>query len=265
MKRLLAWDSSTEDALISLVECDDTFELVRVLAFKKENCQAKQSERLLEMIHEVITGAGLSIKDLDCLAVGEGPGSFTGIRIGFTTAVTLSHVIRKPLVTVSSLAIALGEILPKKTSNDTLLGFYRKACLGEGYLLLGSREQLSEYFSFHFKSDHVLEKVLKESEVAQTVTAILEKENLDRWWMGGEDFLAIEKNHLNDSLRSTREGLPSQSHDPDFSARVLAELALQAWKKGGARNPLEVSPIYLRESDAERKLKQGLLKQSPIA
>lgn len=248
MKRLLAWDSSTEDALIVLAECSDSLEFTRVLGFKKEHCQAKQSERLLEMIHEVVTEAGLKLQDIDCLGVGEGPGSFTGIRIGFTTTVTLARVIGKPVVTVSSMALALRESIPDSLPSDTLFGFYRKACLGEGYVLLGSPQEIERFFSFHAKSERVFEGVLLEKEIDGVIAETMKQENSKTLWMGGRYASSAMKNS-----------------DPAYSAETLARLVLQAWRVGGAKNPLEISPIYLRESDAERKLKQGLLKPSPIA
>jgi len=265
MKRLLAWDSSTEDALISLAECSDDLTQVHLIAFKKEYCQAKQSERLLEMVHEVLSESKINLSDVDAFAVGEGPGSFTGIRIGFTTAVTLAQVLEKPVITVSSLALALREMFSEPFPNDTLVGFYRKACLGEGYLLLGPPSSLSDYVSYHSKHSQVTQVVVKESNVSSAIEQSMQANGLSHWQVEGNDFASIELTQLNNALRLTRVGQRQTGSDPENSALQLAKLAVQAWRSGGQTNPLEVSPIYLRESDAERKLKQGLLKQSPIA
>ncbi|MCB9560470.1 MAG: tRNA (adenosine(37)-N6)-threonylcarbamoyltransferase complex dimerization subunit type 1 TsaB [Kofleriaceae bacterium] len=62
------------------------------------------SDRLLPLCAEVLAGVGLGAADLDAIAVGAGPGSFTGLRIGMATAKGLAFALGTPLWAVSSLA-----------------------------------------------------------------------------------------------------------------------------------------------------------------
>lgn len=62
------------------------------------------SERLMGHIDGVLTDASASIADVDVFAVGLGPGSFTGTRIGVMTAKTLAAVLGRPIVGVDGLA-----------------------------------------------------------------------------------------------------------------------------------------------------------------
>lgn len=62
------------------------------------------SERLLTLIDEVLGEAGVSLAELEGIAVGAGPGSFTGLRIGMATAKGLCFASGKPMWAVSSLA-----------------------------------------------------------------------------------------------------------------------------------------------------------------
>ena len=55
------------------------------------------SERLISIITSLLTEAGISLAQVDAFAVGIGPGSFTGIRIGVMTAKTLADTLGKPL------------------------------------------------------------------------------------------------------------------------------------------------------------------------
>jgi tRNA threonylcarbamoyladenosine biosynthesis protein TsaB len=62
------------------------------------------SEKLLPLVDDMLARAGLRPADLDAIACGAGPGSFTGLRIGLSTAKGLCFALGRPLVLVSSLA-----------------------------------------------------------------------------------------------------------------------------------------------------------------
>ncbi len=61
------------------------------------------SRRLMGQMDALLAGESLALEDLSAFAVGIGPGSFTGVRVGVTTARTLAQVTGKPLVGVGTL------------------------------------------------------------------------------------------------------------------------------------------------------------------
>lgn len=63
----------------------------------------RHSEYILRFINELITEAGVTVRDLDALAVGNGPGSFTGLRLGIGVAQGLAFGASKPVLSVSSM------------------------------------------------------------------------------------------------------------------------------------------------------------------
>jgi tRNA threonylcarbamoyladenosine biosynthesis protein TsaB len=70
----------------------------------------KHSEKLLPLIDHLLADLRMKLDDIGAFAVGAGPGSFTGIRIGAATVKGLAHAADKPFVVVSSLeACALGQ------------------------------------------------------------------------------------------------------------------------------------------------------------
>jgi tRNA threonylcarbamoyladenosine biosynthesis protein TsaB len=93
--KILALDTSTRTA--SVAAWDGTTRAERAEKV------TTHSERLMAMIDEVLREAGWSARELDAIACGAGPGSFTGLRIGLATAKGLCFALGKPLALVSSL------------------------------------------------------------------------------------------------------------------------------------------------------------------
>jgi len=86
----------------------------------------------LRRIHQE---AGLGPADLDLIAVSQGPGSFTGLRIGLTTARTVAYVLEKPVLGVPSLDVLAHNAPPDAAHVATLLDAKR----GEVYACLYAR------------------------------------------------------------------------------------------------------------------------------
>jgi tRNA threonylcarbamoyladenosine biosynthesis protein TsaB len=60
------------------------------------------SEKLLTLVQDVLRSSRVGVEQLDAIAISIGPGSFTGLRIGLSTAKGLSFALDKPLVAVST-------------------------------------------------------------------------------------------------------------------------------------------------------------------
>lgn len=77
----------------------------KVLGELMTNSRKNHSERLMPAIAGLLDNVGLGPGDLDRIAVAEGPGSYTGLRIGVTIAKMLAWTLKKELVGVSSLEV----------------------------------------------------------------------------------------------------------------------------------------------------------------
>ena len=102
MTVVLGIDTSTPIASIAIVKGDITLALTH---------QETRGSDLLIMIDAACAGANVRAHELDAVAVGAGPGSFTGLRIGMATAKGIAFAAGKPLWAVSSLAaLSRGEL-----------------------------------------------------------------------------------------------------------------------------------------------------------
>jgi tRNA threonylcarbamoyladenosine biosynthesis protein TsaB len=82
-----------------------------VLAFRQIDQRNIHAEVITLFVEELITGAGLSYDDIDAIAVSSGPGSYTGLRIGVSTAKGLCFALDKPLIAIETLeSMAYGVI-----------------------------------------------------------------------------------------------------------------------------------------------------------
>jgi tRNA threonylcarbamoyladenosine biosynthesis protein TsaB len=83
-----------------------------LLSLRETSVSNSHSELITVFIQEVLAEAGLTINQVDAVAVSKGPGSYTGLRIGVSTAKGICYALGKPLISVGTLeAMAYGAIL----------------------------------------------------------------------------------------------------------------------------------------------------------
>lgn len=101
--RILALETATSACTVAVIDGHD---LRTELTLQVPRAH---STRLMPLVEQAVTESGLAKTDLDLIAAGIGPGSFTGLRIGLATAKTLAFALQRPVVGVSTLrAMAYG-------------------------------------------------------------------------------------------------------------------------------------------------------------
>lgn len=92
-----------------------------VLAVKESSEDKSHSSQITVFIEEVLAKAGAAMKDVEGVAVSEGPGSYTGLRIGVSTAKGLCYGLDIPLIAVNTLqTMALGASIERASGDNTL-------------------------------------------------------------------------------------------------------------------------------------------------
>ncbi len=98
MPTILAVDTSATPVSCAVLQDD------RLLASYYAHTKSTHSQTLMPMIEHALQINGLAMQDIDALAVNNGPGSFTGVRIGVSAVKGLAFAEEKPCVEVSTLA-----------------------------------------------------------------------------------------------------------------------------------------------------------------
>lgn len=88
-----------------------------ILASKEVNEGYTHAENLHVFIEEVLAKAGKSVKDLNAVAVGSGPGSYTGLRIGVSAAKGLAYSLQIPLIALNTLQTMTAVAVQQNNSN----------------------------------------------------------------------------------------------------------------------------------------------------
>ena len=198
------------------------------------NNKQTHSQTLLPMIEQVVEMSGISLESLDAIAVAAGPGSFTGLRIGASTAKGMGLALKKPIVPVPTLeglayrmGVADGLICPMMDArrNQVYTGIYRIA-------------------------DGGLECVVEQCAVP--VEEIAEKINVlgERVILLG-DGIPIHMEYLQNKLIVPYVVAPV--HMNRQSGAAVAALGEVYFRAGRMEEAGEHRPIYLRKSQAERE------------
>ncbi len=113
---ILAFDTTAPACSVAIVK--DGAALVRL----REAMDQGQAEALMPMIERAMADARVGYSDLDRIAVTIGPGSFTGVRVGLSTARALGLAAGKPVIGVSSLTVlAAGIPTMERERHSTIL------------------------------------------------------------------------------------------------------------------------------------------------
>lgn len=228
----LALDTSTNRGGIAILKDRDSLS-TRVWEREKSH-----SELLTSLIDECVNEAKIKLKDINQIAVGKGPGSFTGIRIAINAAKTLAYSLNVPVYAFDTTEILAAAVTPQKTPLLALVNAHKNLL----------------YTSIFEPKNGTWTKV--SGPEAWTLEEI-EKAVTTQHLCVGDAYLEF-KEVLPDSLAKLLE---RSHHHPDHpSAEVLGRLAFDS-----TSSPLvwkEVQALYIRASEAEEKYREGLKKQT---
>ncbi len=226
--KILGIDSSGLVASVAMA-CDD----VIVAEFTVNNKQT-HSQTLLPMLEQVMRFSGVELEGIDGIAVAAGPGSFTGLRIGASTAKGLGLALDKPIISVPTIegmayqmAEAEGIICPIMDArrNQVYTGIYEM----KGQELHVLHEQ--------FAVD--IHELLQE----------LQQYNKKVHFLG--DGVPVYRNIIETGYKGEFSFAPA--HMSRQRAASIAVLGQKYFEEGRVESAAAHKPVYLRKSQAERE------------
>ncbi|MFQ1741522.1 tRNA (adenosine(37)-N6)-threonylcarbamoyltransferase complex dimerization subunit type 1 TsaB [Aeromonas sp. 600774] len=225
--KILAVDTATEACSAALLVGDKLFS-------RWEEAPRDHTRKILPMVQAVLEDAGISLSDLDAIAFGRGPGSFTGVRIGISVAQGLAFGAGVPLIGISTLAAMaqgayrLDDAQQVLTAIDARMNevYFGRYELIDGRMQLVGDEVVSEPAAL----------VEVRGKLAGPVTCV----------GTGFETYGETLSGLADELAVSQVRFPA--------AEDMLPLARAAWLAGEAVPVEQATPVYLRDKVTWKKL-----------
>lgn len=246
---IAALDTST--LTLSCALCELGGDEVRLIAERTEDAPAKPGPqgptgghggRLPGVLQELLLAAGRKLPDIEGYAIGLGPGSFTGLRIGLATWKGLAYANRRPIAGASSLAALALAAAPSADPKAVLVP------------ILDARKG-EVYAGFYRASDAGHEPLSPEAALAPEALAARVAA------LAVEGARGVVFGQGRDAYRDALAASPPLEGAPRTPSAVAVARLCAAKLAGATYDPAHLfalEPHYIRKSEAEVKFPHGL-------
>ena len=214
MTKCIAIDTSTRRFCLGVKNSSDYFDM----SVDKSTDHAKE---IFKRIDDVLKLANISIEELDFLAVGIGPGRFSGLRVSISAIKSISYVLNIPIIAISSLEIIAREIMEKNDKENVIL----IEDAGRGNLYIGSYALRNHEF---IKLCHDRVANINEIEISETDVLI-----------AGSGIIRYP------DLKIDSNSLLNQNGEEYLNSRTMIDHALEQFNKGNTIDCMNLKPNYL--------------------
>ena len=231
--RILAVDTSSKNCSVAIVEVYEN-KNYNIIAFENSDDEKTHSQKLMPIVDKVFKEHNLTLKDMDLLACCVGPGSFTGIRIGIATMKAFADVTNIKTVSVTSL-----ESLSYNIEEDGII------------IPIIDCKNNNVYSAIFSKENNTYKQIGKN--IADNIDNAISlykanAENKNITFVGDGSIL------YKDLLTSKLSNKLIFSNKNTQSSISLAKCAYDKYLEGLYGDSNNLSPLYLRKSQAERAL-----------
>ena len=214
MTKCIAIDTSTRRFCLGVKNSSDYFD-------RSVNKSTDHAKEIFKRIDDVLKLANTSIEELDFLAVGIGPGRFSGLRVSISAIKSISYVLSIPIVAISSLEIIAREIMKKNDKENVIL----IEDAGRGNLYIGSYALKNHEF-IKLSDDRVAN--INEIEISEA-DALIAGSGIIRY----------------PDLKIDSNSLLNQNGEEYLNSRTMIDHALEQFNKGNTIDCMNLKPNYL--------------------
>lgn len=223
--KILSVDTSTMISSCSIME-DDV-----IIGDYNVNQELTHSETLVPMIKELLGKLNIELSEIDLYAVGKGPGSFTGLRIGMTVVKTFAQIYEKSIVGISTLEAMANQI----TTSDYIVPIIDAR---------GGRV----YYGIYTKSNGNILNIEKDNLIY--FDELLER--LDNYEQNIK-FVGEINNNFKEKIQLNSKYSIAPSSLNNCIGRSICDLASKK-SLDDNENFLNIKPEYIRKAQAQRDL-----------
>lgn len=223
MSKLLVIDTASSQCWVALQTAGE-------LLIERSAESRRAAQQLLPMIDRLLAKAGLAAADLSAIAVINGPGSFTGMRIGVGIAQGLAYACELPVVTISSLLASAASAAEREPHRF--------------WLIAEAARDKETYFGACMRSETgtfqvVLPDLVLQGDCSAVLRGLLATSN--SWAVVGSSA---------EWLGAAAQDLPLDLHPvtiQQLSPTAICKLAMEALEAGRAILPDQALPNYVKE------------------
>lgn len=193
------------------------------------------SREILPSIDSLVKEAGISLEDLDAIVFGQGPGSFTGLRIAIGVVQGLGYGLGIPVVPVSSMACIAQSVMP---------------AINPPLVFVGITARLEEiYFGAYRFEDGIAVSVIPEGVVDVSELPQLPAGD----WVGFGNAMPGLSTKIEEATGVSFKSISSEAIP---NIRNLLSIGSFRFGRGESVNAIQATPVYLREQVASRPGKE---------
>jgi len=224
--KLLALDTSS-------VACSVAIQIDETIVERYEEQPREHTRLLMPMIEAAVKEAEVKLSDLDAIVLGNGPGSFIGMRIAASVAQGLAFGAGIEIIPVSSMAAVAAQVFAQENASEVVVA--QDAHMNEVYLGI-----------YRMKDVEVAEVIPERLQGAEVIGDLTEQDTAGRvaagfGWQRYPDLYAV-----NEHLFATTSGI---LHPRACHLLGLADAA-------AAVRPQDIAPAYLRNKVAEKPMQK---------
>ena len=213
---------------------------------------AGSAKTLAPAIEKLLVQLEMSPKDLHAIAVVQGPGSFTGLRVGIATAKALAYALGIPVVAVDTLDVIANQVAsmparPRRIELIATVDAFRGQCFWSRYFIDG--KQCVKVHPTAIDDNEVLAGEIQRVQTELTSTCTDAQDSVV--WVAGPSMRKLQEGSSGFALDRI-EWIPC-----DPISESVSLLGWTAWLRGQTVDVFGLLPTYYRSSAAEEKQSRG--------